>query len=517
MSDIKQYLATAEITTLSALFDGVARAIALHNASAVAEGSVLGARMSSSDIEALVLPAFKDAANFSALTSLVKLRATGAGKVADYTALPAPSSDDTERVATLVASLGMGAKPTEAKAEISSKIVISPGVATGINAMLAADTGGKVQDINKVFEGMVASAGEIIELKRKVQQLAVAASSHVAPSAAYKGDADDLTFEIVMRNANDLDWGQPGKQTILDFEVPTVVWKDKAGAVVQHPLCPDVDPHYRFKPKELAALLDAIQNKDIPWVYGHTGSGKTTKIEQLAARMGFPFVRINYDADLSRTDILGKTDIKAEAGGTTSYFKPGTIPQWVDKPCFLLHDEMDFVRSEVSYALQRILEKNGAIRLDEDGGRLLKTGQWFFQFAAANTRGQGDEYGMYPGAKVQTQAFLDRFAPFIEVDYLSPKEEEALLQRRIPALNADVAKQLAAFAKEMRQAFVQGEIMQTMSPRGLVYMARNIAKFSGLTPNRKAAIDFALEMGALSKATSVDKQKIKEIADRTFR
>ena len=386
-----------------------------------------------------------------------------------------------------------------------------------IDALLAIGSGGKLKSINDLIGDVSRVGAERDALKERVEELMATASAapHASTLIPKAGSVDDLTFEVVHMRANTIDWGQAkGKSSpALDFDVPTIVWRDSTGAVVRHPLCPDVDGHYKFRPKELIPLLDAVCNRDIPWVYGHTGSGKTTKIEQLAARLGFPFIRINYDAEISRTDLLGKTDIKAEAGGTTSYFKPGILPQWVEKPCFILHDEIDFVRSEVSYALQRVLEDNGAIRLDEDGGRLLKVGPLCFQFAAANTRGQGDELGMYPGAKVQTQAFLDRFKPFIEVDYLTKDVETDLLMRRVPGLAKATASMLVKFAGEMRAGFTQGEIMQTLSPRGLVYMARFIQKFSPLT-SEKEAMDQAIVNGVLSKASAQDKQKVREYADR---
>jgi cobaltochelatase CobS len=386
-----------------------------------------------------------------------------------------------------------------------------------IDALLAIGSGGKLKSINDLIGDVSRVGAERDALKERVEELLATASAapHASTLIPKAGSVDDLTFEVVHMRANTIDWGQAkGKSSpALDFDVPTIVWRDSTGTVVRHPLCPDVDGHYKFRPKELIPLLDAVCNRDIPWVYGHTGSGKTTKIEQLAARLGFPFIRINYDAEISRTDLLGKTDIKAEAGGTTSYFKPGILPQWVEKPCFILHDEIDFVRSEVSYALQRVLEDNGAIRLDEDGGRLLKVGPLCFQFAAANTRGQGDELGMYPGAKVQTQAFLDRFKPFIEVDYLTKEVETDLLMRRVPGLAKATASMLVKFAGEMRAGFTQGEIMQTLSPRGLVYMARFIQKFSPLT-SEKEAMDQAIVNGVLSKASAQDKQKVREYADR---
>jgi cobaltochelatase CobS len=486
-------------------------------------GHLIGVGMTSETAELEASRCFaKVLGNDSAIDTIFKARAM-LSKTRDYTKELPPLPDSlVATLDSLKCAIPVDAAPSDEPIVVATPVAkldeIPDDKAQMVNMLLSGVSGGKIVSINDLIGFVNGAASERASLQSQLEAAKSAAVSVAAATAIPKaGTADDLDFEVVMVNGNDIDWGQgKGKRSaVIDFDVPTIVWRTKVGDVVRHPLCPDIDVHYKFSPKELCALLDAVSNRDIPWVYGHTGSGKTTKIEQLAARLGYPFVRINYDAEISRTDLLGKTDIKAEAGGTTSYFKPGILPQWVDKPCFILHDELDFIRSEISYALQRVLEDNGAIRLDEDGGRLLKVGPLCFQFAAANTRGQGDEMGMYPGAKVQTQAFLDRFKPFIEVEYLKKDAETNLLVRRVSGLPAKTATSLVKFANEVRAGFMQGEIMQTLSPRGLVYMAKFISKFAAKTSEREA-VEMALEMGVLSKATAQDKQKIREYANRCF-
>jgi cobaltochelatase CobS subunit len=310
----------------------------------------------------------------------------------------------------------------------------------------------------------------------------------------------------------------------LDFKVDVVKWFDADGNEVRHPMCPDIDENYQFRPALLQKFLASSAMGLNIWLHGHTGTGKSTFAEQCAARMGYPFYRINLDSNLERADLVGQI-VLSESGGTTiSRFDEGILPRAMPEPSWVCLDECDSGRPDILFVVQRALE-GGGLMLTEDGGRLVKPHPQFRFIATANTRGQGDEYGLYSGVRPMNSAFMNRWHTHIEVPYLSKADEKRMLKQMFPNIadrfdgaGADgIIDQLCQFAKEMRKAFDNGEISLPVSPRDLV---GTLATFHFLTMNDTGTpIDCwntAMAMSITDKASRDNKMRIGELIDRCF-
>jgi cobaltochelatase CobS len=472
--------------------------------------------------KAAVLDQFRNAwgDDTKSVAGIVKLREEG-GKDPDYLEdAEEPSGEIAQRIMKYVTEtygeaykMADAATATEAPAPSAERITIDKGFAVGINAMLGQATSGKWTDINQLFDAL-AKSGEIITVKeREVNELRRKLASVPTTPTTVTASASGAypSGKVVWRNANEVFPAPTGKkQKLLDFDVPTFEWDGP------HPLVPIKDENYKFKPGKLASLLWAIARNKKVWMHGHTGTGKSTLVEQVCARLSYPMVRINFDSEITRMDLLGRDVLKNESGVTKSEFVEGIVVQAMQQPCLLLCDEIDFIRPDVAYVFQRMLEDKGLL-LAEDGGRLIVPNPMFRVVATANTQGQGDEFGAYQGARPQSQALLDRFTTWIEVEYLKKEEEAKLLQELVPALSADMAEQITNFATEVRQGFIQGDTCQTVSPRGLAALAEAVVHFLPLTPKPKDAVEFALDMTILSKATKQDRARINEYVNRTFK
>ena len=363
---------------------------------------------------------------------------------------------------------------------------------------------------------------EIAELKKKLskaQQVkatpafptAIVAKTSDATPAGQKTNPDDIECEIVKQSAMDIFKSPDGKKIkAFDYEVPVLKWKKPNTDV------PEIDPNYVFRGNLLADVLYCILHNQKGFLSGHTGTGKTTLIEQVCARLGYPFKRVNFDSEITRLDLVGREVLHNEGGNTVSKFIDGIIPQAVRQACVLCLDEIDFVRPDVAYVLQRALENKGFTVL-EDGDRFIEPNPLFRIFATANTRGQGDETGSYQGARHQSLAFLDRFNVFTHVPYLSEDQEGGLLIRANPTLDEELAKQLVKFAQEVREAFRNGTIYMTVSVRGLLSCASMITYFMPLFENNlNYTLSFAITKSILNRCNAQDFQNISEIAQRVF-
>lgn len=385
---------------------------------------------------------------------------------------------------------------------------IDSAMAKAIDALLAAS--GVHMGINEIGSQLEGMTTKYAELQSRAEALAVEMRSRPAAAPVVVASSGALpagkTIEV---SAADLFVGPTGeKSSLLEFNVQAYEWESA------HPLVPARDHNYKFKLDYLVDILWAIRNRKNMWLYGHTGTGKTTMLEQVCARLNWPVIRVNLDSGVERIDLLGKTGLKSEGGATVTAWEDGVLPQAMEMGAFLIIDEIDFGRSEVMYSIQRALEDKGLL-LTEDGGRVVQPHAMFRIAATANTRGQGDELGLYQGAKVQSTALLNRFTAWIDVDYMD-KDDEAKLLQEVVGVNAKDAQALALFASEARVAFKNGELMMPVSPRELIPMAQAFAFFTGTMKSRKAAIDRAVKMVLSNKVPTDNRQKLQEIANRTL-
>ncbi len=263
----------------------------------------------------------------------------------------------------------------------------------------------------------------------------------------------------------------------------------------------------------MRALYALVTNQRM-YLQGHTGSGKTTLLEQIAAHLNYPFVRINFDSEITRMDLIGRDTLVQEDGTTTSKFVEGLLPQMMQQPCIGCFDEIDFCRPDVAYVMQSALENN-SLRLTEDAGREIKPHPMFRMFATGNTVGQGDEHGMYQGARPQSLAFLDRFTVWAKVEYLSAKERLALIKANAPALADNIAETINKYTTEHLEGFTTGKILQPISPRGMIAVAKATAHLIGANPgNDMRGLREAMYMTILDRASTADYATLKGIVDR---
>lgn len=398
-----------------------------------------------------------------------------------------------------------------------------------INTLLTNATAGKITDIKLLMEK--AAAAELVtdklaksevakqkiesELEASQRSLMRAMAPKPAATAGKVGvGTGQLTYKVVMTPAHKLFNEVHKAEKFLNFDIPFLEWHDSTGAKVSNIEVPEIDVNYDFQPDNLLKFLTGQNRNMNQWLFGHTGTGKSTFVEQVASRMGWPVTRINLDSSLERADLVGHVGLHEENGTTVSKFEEGILPQAMVKPGFLLMDEIDAGRPDILFVVQRALEHNG-LTLTEDKGRVVDSHELFRFVATSNTRGQGDEYGMYAGTRNMNASMIDRFPCFIEFDYLPPDRELALLKKLEPGLPQAIAENIVQFAAEIRAAFRKGELYMTVSPRGLSMLAGCYVSFLSYG-NKARALKLAMEMTILSKCTNDTRQKYLEIGARVF-
>ena len=383
-------------------------------------------------------------------------------------------------------------------------VVVDPNLKQGVDALLQQATGGKVKDINVLIKAQ----GQVSDLEAELEKLRTAAMTPTFQSTGTDTVAEgDLTYEVVMRKASEIFLDPRGKKTKkLDFDIPTLVWKNSNGDVVRHPQCPMPDETYQFRMYMLIKFLSAIKFGHNPWLHGHTGTGKTTFIEQVASRVGFPVERLNLDSSLERADVVGGKEIEVENGAPVTTYVEGILPRAMAKPLWFICDEIDAGRADMLFVLQRALEGKG-LTVTEDAGRVVQQHELFRFVATANSRGQGDEFGFYAGVRPMNIAMLDRFTMFIEVPYLDKDDEMRLLAKAYPSMTETERSEFCEFAQKVRSSFMNGEISKTLSPRGLHAMATYYLHFKALMPVTEARLE-AAKVAVIDAAPSDNRHTI---------
>ena len=305
------------------------------------------------------------------------------------------------------------------------------------------------------------------------------------PSGKYTMESASKVFGINMKQ---------------DLQVPVWEWDGV------HPNVPSVDENYIFRVEELTRVLFAITTNQRAYLHGHTGSGKTTLIEQVCAFLKYPFVRVNFDSEITRMDLIGRDTLTTgDDGNVISEFSDGMLPRAMSGPCIMCCDEIDFVRPDVAYVMQAALEGNG-LRITEDGDRLVKPDPMFRMFATGNTVGQGDEFGMYQGARPQSLALLDRFTVWAKINYLDETQRADLVRKHYPSLTEQQYKVINSYTSEHLAAFLEGEVIQPISPRGMLAIAKATAILGDVKQS--------LNMTVLDRANAEDHATLLGLVDR---
>ncbi|HMC14473.1 MAG TPA: MoxR family ATPase [Albitalea sp.] len=274
---------------------------------------------------------------------------------------------------------------------------------------------------------------------------------------------------------------------------------------------PEVDPAYRFNPDVTLALLAGFGRDRRVMVQGLHGTGKSSHIEQVAARLNWPCVRINLDGHISRLDLVGKDAVVLRDGQQVTEFQEGIVPWALQRPVALIFDEYDAGRPDVMFVIQRILERDGKFTL-MDQSRVIRPHPYFRLFATANTVGLGNLNGLYQGAQRLNHAQIDRWNIVAALNYLPRDEEIAIVQARVPRF-ADAAGRrlidsMVAVADLTRKGFAAGDLSTLMSPRTVITWAENVEIF------HDAALAFRLSF--VNKCDDAERAIVAEYFQRCF-
>lgn len=247
---------------------------------------------------------------------------------------------------------------------------------------------------------------------------------------------------------------------------------------------PLLDPTYRFDQETTQAILAGFATNARVLVHGPHGSGKSTHIEQVASRLGWPCLRINLDGHITRLDLVGRDAIVVRDDSPVTEFQEGLLPWAIQRPVALVFDELDAARPEVMFVIQRLLERDGRFTL-LDQNLVLTPHPSFRIFATANTIGLGDLTGLYHGTQVLNQAQLDRFGLVARLDYLAPDAEALVVAAKVPDLAADprgsdFIDSMVALAGLTRTGFEAGDVSTMLSVRSVIAWAEAVATFGDL-------------------------------------
>ncbi len=290
----------------------------------------------------------------------------------------------------------------------------------------------------------------------------------------------------------------------FDMKVPAFSERD--------PHVPDIDPAYKFDPETTRAICAGFAHDRRVMVQGYHGTGKSTHIEQVAARLNWPLIRVNLDSHISRIDLVGKDAIVLKDGKQVTEFREGMLPWALQRPIALVFDEYDAGRPDVMFVIQRVLEASGKLTL-LDQNRVIRANPYFRLFATTNTIGLGDTTGLYHGTQQINQAQMDRWSIVTTLNYLSHDVEAEIVLAKAPGYQTAEGKRtinaMVRVADMTRNAFMNGDISTVMSPRTVITWAQNAEIFGG-------DIGLAFRMTFLNKCDELERGTVAEFYQRAF-
>ena len=274
---------------------------------------------------------------------------------------------------------------------------------------------------------------------------------------------------------------------------------------------PEIDSVYRFNPEVTLALLAGFTRNRRVMVQGLHGTGKSTHIEQVAARLNWPCVRVNLDAHISRLDLVGKDAVVLREGKQVTEFQEGIVPWSLQRPVALVFDEYDAGRPDVMFVIQRVLERDGKFTL-MDQNKVIRPHPYFRLFATSNTVGLGNLNGLYHGVQRLNHAQIDRWNIVATLNFLPREEEIAIVLARVPGTGDEQGRKLVgamvAVAELTRKGFAVGDLSTLMSPRTVITWAENCEIF------HDPALAFRLSF--LNKCDDAERPIVAEYFQRCF-
>lgn len=275
---------------------------------------------------------------------------------------------------------------------------------------------------------------------------------------------------------------------------------------------PDLDPDYLFNREVTLAILAGFMHNRRVMIQGYHGTGKSTHIEQVAARLNWPCVRINLDSHVSRIDLIGKDAIVVRNGKQVTEFKEGILPWALQNNVAIVFDEYDCGRPDVMFVIQRVLEVSGKLTL-LDQSKVIRPHPSFRLFSTTNTVGLGDTSGLYHGTQQLNQAQMDRWSIVVTLNYLPHDDEVGIVLAKVKSFDRDDAgrktvSNMVRVADLTRNAFINGDLSTVMSPRTVITWAENTEIFGDL--------GFAFRMTFVNKCDELERPIVAEFYQRCF-
>jgi len=274
---------------------------------------------------------------------------------------------------------------------------------------------------------------------------------------------------------------------------------------------PEIDSNYKFDRDTTLAIISGFAFNKRVLIQGYHGTGKSTHIEQVAARLNWPCVRVNLDSHISRIDLMGKDSIVMKDQKQITEFKEGILPWSIQNPVALIFDEYDAMRPDVAFLLTKVLEAEGGLTLLEKN-KVIKPNNYFRLFATANTVGLGDTKGIYSGVNQINAAQMDRWNILTSLNYLSLEKEMEIVLAKNKEFNNTKGKEKVAnmikVASLTRKGFIAGDISTVMSPRTVIFWCQNTQIFKD--------IGYAFRVTFLNKCDDSEKNIIAEYYQRCF-